>query len=108
MALKLAFAINSCPIHLGAQLQIELWPINIQVEVSRKKANQKPARSQLEAGKKPARSLPEVSQKPARSQPVASQLPASQPDKKVGNLLCVHPAKFLTIQVTIQRKENPV
>ena len=62
-----------------------------------------------EASQKPARSQPEVSRKSARSQPVASQLPASQPDKKVGgNLLCVHPDKFLTIQVTIQRKENPV
>ena len=46
MTTKLAIAINAGSIHLVAQLQIELWPINIQVEVSRKQANKKPASSQ--------------------------------------------------------------
>ena len=103
MALKLAIAINIASIHLGAQLQLELWPENKLKFQENKQTN-----SQSEASLKPAYSQP-VSSQPTNSQPASSQ-PASQPAKQKGrkHVVCVGIYIFLTIQVKIQRKENPV
>ena len=84
MALKLAIAINIASIHLGAQLQMELWPVNKLKFQENKQTN-----SQSEASLKPAYSQP-VSSQPTNSQPVSSQpVASSQPNKEVGNMLCV-------------------